>query len=216
MANTRRIKKESTSQMVLKAIKEDIFTKRLLPGQKITLGELAEQFGVSITPVREALLALEKEHLVKTTPYKETVVMGLDEKYIEDSYQIRGALEGFTVYEVCREQKDLSEVEERYQVMEQVMREERYGDYSAANRGFHEAIWRASDNMFVCDMLMPLWINNSTAVIKDVKSNAEVSFQEHTELMQLLRARDAQGARACMEHHISRSKEDFKRHFQNN
>lgn len=213
MKNLKPIEKQSTSKRVLMSLKEAIFTKKLLPGERITLNELASQLNVSITPVREALLILEQEQLVKITPHKETIILGIDEKYIHDYYSLRAVLEGFMVHQICVSNIDLEPIEKIYKEMEVIIETKDFAKYKQSNMDFHFAIWTAADNRFIDNILNPLWVNNSISVSSTTESNALQSFQEHKILMEAMRQRDAEKARTAMYEHIIRSMKDILTHF---
>src|SRR5439155_22324158 len=63
------------------------------PGERIKISETAEQFGVSAMPVREALRKLEGEGIVSITPNRGATVRPVDEKFIEDIFEVRTTLE---------------------------------------------------------------------------------------------------------------------------
>src|SRR5690606_27656832 len=76
-------------------IKRRIFEKRLLPGQRITASQVAEEIGTSVLPVREALLSLEAERLVTITPYVGAVVAWVAPQEIAEVISVLAVLEGY-------------------------------------------------------------------------------------------------------------------------
>ncbi|MEA1963561.1 MAG: GntR family transcriptional regulator, partial [Candidatus Aerophobetes bacterium] len=85
------------SEDVYEAIKRRLGDKDLKPGTKIKEEELAEELGVSRTPVREAISKLEREGLVEIIPRYGTFVANLSPEDIEEIYDLRGALEGLAI-----------------------------------------------------------------------------------------------------------------------
>ena len=84
----------SLEKFSYESIKEAILTFRLYPGQTLVEGELAHQLGISKTPVRDALLRLEKEGFIIKFPYKGYSVTEITRESIADMFEIRSALEG--------------------------------------------------------------------------------------------------------------------------
>ena len=82
---------------VYKELEKAILSGELAPGDSLVEMKLAAQMGVSRTPVREALLQLELENLVKHIPNRGAVVVGISEKDIEDIYTLRMRIEGLAV-----------------------------------------------------------------------------------------------------------------------
>jgi DNA-binding GntR family transcriptional regulator len=83
----------SLSEMVLDQIRELIVTGRLALGEQLSEGALAEQLGVSRTPVREAFLKLETENMVEVRPQRGTFVFYYDADQLRDISELRGVLE---------------------------------------------------------------------------------------------------------------------------
>ena len=79
--------------LVFEALKDAILTQKLHPGERLLESELADELGVSRTPVREAIRKLEQEGLVVMIPRKGAYVDGISLKDIHEVYEIRAALE---------------------------------------------------------------------------------------------------------------------------
>jgi len=99
---------------VYEAIKKRIIDLSLPPGEQLVEQRLAEGLGVSKSPVREALLRLEREGFVCTLPFKGRFVSGTTEKNIREIFQFREALEGFCFKMACRSfsEEEMQEVRE--------------------------------------------------------------------------------------------------------
>jgi DNA-binding GntR family transcriptional regulator len=89
--------KQTAQDVVLASMREAILTGELAPGTKLRQEKLAERFGTSRIPVREALRALEYEGLVRSSPYRGFTVTELDADDIEEVYDLRILLEGHAV-----------------------------------------------------------------------------------------------------------------------
>ena len=85
---------ELLSQKVSRILKERIIKGDLKPGEKLSENKIAEQLGVSRTPVREALQKLAAEGFVKVNPNLGMMVVGFSLEDIQEALQIRRALEG--------------------------------------------------------------------------------------------------------------------------
>lgn len=89
--------KATAQDHVLSSMREDILSGALAPGSRLRQEKLAERFGTSRIPVREALRALEYEGLVRSSPYRGFTVTELDADDIEEVYDLRVVLEGHAV-----------------------------------------------------------------------------------------------------------------------
>ena len=79
------------------ALRQAILDRTFDPGEPLTEGDLSRRFGVSRTPVREALAKLERDHLVRVVPKKGAFVRSLSHDEIRDLYQVREELEALAV-----------------------------------------------------------------------------------------------------------------------
>ena len=89
--------KQTAQDVVLASMRDAILSGELPPGTKLRQEKLAERFGTSRIPVREALRALEYEGLVRSAPYRGFTVTELDADDIEEVYDLRILLEGHAV-----------------------------------------------------------------------------------------------------------------------
>ena len=88
----------SLDKLAYEKIKEAILTFQFLPNDALVEGELASQLGISKTPVRDALMRLEKEGLVTRIPYKGTYVSDINNQDMANIFTIRIVLEGLAIH----------------------------------------------------------------------------------------------------------------------
>lgn len=93
----------SRSQLAYLSLRDDIFAFRLLPGDRFTEGDVAERFGISRTPVREALLRLQAEGLVRGYYRNGWEVVPIDLARFEALYDLRTQLETHAAVRLCQE-----------------------------------------------------------------------------------------------------------------
>ena len=91
---TARPDRRKMTDWVTEELREAIIELRLRPGDPLREAALAEQLGVSKTPLREAFARLEQEGLVETTSFKGAVVTGYSERDLNEIYELRALLEG--------------------------------------------------------------------------------------------------------------------------
>ncbi|RLA82489.1 MAG: GntR family transcriptional regulator, partial [Deltaproteobacteria bacterium] len=92
---------DTKSAAIYRFLKQDILNGRLRPGEKLVASKVAEAYGVSIIPVREALNRLRAEGLVTIIPHTGAYVTEIDLEDLKDLYPIRGVLEGFATRLAC-------------------------------------------------------------------------------------------------------------------
>ena len=196
-------------EQVASYLRKAILRREIPEGSVLTLEETARHMGVSATPVREALQLLASQGLVKLRPNKGAVVLGMDEKAIRDHFAVREILEREAAALAARPGSDLTEVEQVYAGMEKCMEEHRYGDYKHYNESFHMALWEAADNPKLARILASLWNGLSLGFLMTETDYAKISFFEHRQLMEALRAHDPEKARKLMDEHMERSMENI-------
>ncbi|MGP2528035.1 GntR family transcriptional regulator [Acidaminococcus sp. LBK-2] len=196
-------------EQVASYLRKAILRREIPEGSVLTLEETARHMGVSATPVREALQLLASQGLVKLRPNKGALVLGMDEKSIRDHFAVRKILEGEAAALAARPGSDLTEVERVYAGMEKCLEEHRYGDYKHYNESFHMALWEAADNPKLTQILASLWNGLSLGFLVTETDYAKISFFEHEQLMEALRAHDPDRARKLMDEHMKRSMENI-------
>ena len=176
------------------------------PGDRLVESELAERFGVSRTPVREALQRLETQGLLARDG-RSLIVASLDHDQMAELYVVRGALEGLAARLAARHA-----AEEEVAVLRALCQEDRalLGDPQAlarANRRFHHQIHLASHNRFLVQQLG--LVHRSMALMAETSLAAEGrgphALAEHEAIVAAIAARDGDAAEAALRSHISRA-----------
>lgn len=186
--------------MILEAI--DIGTYR--PGDRLVESELAERFGVSRTPIREALQRLETQSLL-VRDGRSLIVASLDHNQMAELYVVRGELEGLAARLAARH----ATAEEVRVLREMVDADNALaGNPNAlarANKRFHKQIHLASHNRYLVQQLdlvhrsMALMATSSLAV----EGRGEIAQAEHDRIVQMIEVRDEDGADEALRTHIS-------------
>ena len=186
--------------MILEAIDQGIFK----PGDRLVESDLADKFGVSRTPIREALQRLETQSLLARDG-RSLIVASLDHNQMAELYVVRTELEGLAARLAARH----ATVEE-ISVLQEMIDEDRalLGDPGAlarANRRFHTMIHRASHNRYLVQQLdlvhrsMALMATTSLAA----QGRGEIALGEHQAIVNAIKARDEDGANQALRDHIS-------------
>jgi len=129
-------------------LREDILDGSYKPGDRLKEAELAAKYGVSKTPVREALRYLERIGFVEIIPHTMVRVKKLRKKEVENLYSIETALEALAVREAIPNltKSQLKFLERYASLIEKSYRERNFRAYEEANIAFHSSFWRASEN----------------------------------------------------------------------
>ncbi|MGW2563315.1 GntR family transcriptional regulator [Streptomyces sp. NPDC001514] len=195
------------AERVYTHIKQAVLDRRYEGGTLLTEGELAEAVGVSRTPVREALLKLEMEGLLKLYPKKGALVLAVSAQEIADVVETRLLVEEFAVRKaVPAPPRLLARLEEL--LAEQKQRAEA-GDLAAVaatDRSFHAEIVRNAGNQILSrlyDQMRDRQLRMGVAVMHSHPDRIAKNIIEHAEILDRIRAGDAQGAAVCVRQHLS-------------
>ena len=205
--------KRLTSADAYAALREMILSFELYPGSRVTETELAEHFGVSRTPIREALQRLEHEGLLTIRPKQGCFIRSLDIEELSEYYQVRNALEMAAVESACIHMPT-SELESLAKQWDpaHIPRKLSAAAMDQLDESFHLALASGGRNMTLVRYLRE--ISSHISVIRrvdfDNRERITRTFREHSEIVQCLLQRDAVKARTLIKRHIIRSEEVAK------
>ncbi|WP_078500352.1 GntR family transcriptional regulator [Wenjunlia vitaminophila] len=200
--------KAPAAERVYLHVKKAVLDRTYEGGTLLTEGDLAEAVGVSRTPVREALLRLEAEGLLKLYPKKGALVTTVSAQEIADVVETRLLVEEHAVRKVVPAPARLLDR------LEGLLHEQRdragAGDlagFAVADRAFHAAIVRAAGNRILeqlYDQLRDRQLRMGVAVMHAEPDRVSRSLEEHTEILGSLRDGDAVTAAEQVRRHVSR------------
>lgn len=148
----------SLVEQISGVLKEAILEGILKGGEKLVETELKEKFGVSRSPIREALRDLEKKGLVEIFPRKGAFVRPISSKDIRENFPVRAVLEGLAAKEALErfEPDRLLEMEKAFQKMREAAQERDGRSYWEHHRLFHETFIQACGNQLLMGLLKDL------------------------------------------------------------
>ncbi|OEJ95359.1 GntR family transcriptional regulator [Streptomyces thermolilacinus] len=201
---------QPAAERVYAHVKEAVLDRRIEGGTLLTEGELAEAVGVSRTPVREALLKLEMEGLLKLYPKKGALVLAVSAQEIADVVETRLLVEEFAVRKaVPLPAPLLARLEELLTEQREHAREGDLRAVAVTDRCFHAEIVRHAGNQILSklyDQLRDRQLRMGVAVMEAHPDRVAKNIAEHAEILDALRAGDAEGAARCVRAHVSRVK----------
>ncbi|OCC11817.1 putative HTH-type transcriptional regulator YdfH [Streptomyces sp. PTY087I2] len=205
------LKRPPAAERVYTHIKEAVLDRRYEGGTLLTEGDLADAVGVSRTPVREALLRLEVEGLIKLYPKKGALVLAVSAQEIKDVVETRLLVEEFAARKAVPASPKL--IERLEQLLEEQRRLAEAGDLAAVavtDRCFHAEIVRYAGNEILSrlyDQLRDRQLRMGVAVMEAHPGRIEANITEHGELLAAIRAGDADGAALVVRRHVGRVRE---------
>ena len=195
----------SLSDQVFEHLESDILSGCYKRGDIVTELQLCAELGVSRTPIREALRRLFQEHLVEDTP-KGTMVLGITPKDYRDMSEIRLRIEDLAVKGFIdnADADSLKALNEAVEFQEFYLSREDVDQLKALDGRFHEIIYAGCGSMILRDTLSPLHkkIQQYRRNALRTPERATHSVQEHRQILEAIRAKDADLAAARMRDHI--------------
>lgn len=196
--------------MVFDVLMNAIMQGQLSPGERLLEVQLADEMGVSRTPVREAIRRLELEGFVVMVPRKGAYVAGLSVDDVESVYEIRTALETLAVRLAAQrmEAEDYRQLDELAEQMKATWQERNVDQWVALDARFHELLYTFSRNERLVQMMSNIMEQLSRYRIISL-ANVEVrqnSLAEHQKVIEALKRRDSEQAAAAAALHIENTK----------
>jgi DNA-binding GntR family transcriptional regulator len=188
-------------------IRELIEHGSLVAGEKISEKQLCETFGISRTPLREALKVLTSEGLVEILPNRGARVSRLSLSDVKHTYDVMAALEGLAGEAACYRLNDeeLAALCELHQKMVDYYERKDLQAYFQANQQIHERILLASGNPILLEMY-----NNLSQRVKRIRYTMEMNedfwrkaVNDHEEMIDALRDRDGKRLGNILRGHLS-------------
>ena len=186
----------TAQETVLGSLRSDILTGRLGPGDQVVQELLAERYGVSRVPIREALKTLESEGQVVYFPHRGYFVAELSVADLLEVYRLRAILEAEAIRQAVPT-LGLDDVEALAELMAEIESAAAQGDViamTAANRRFHFALFDAAGLPRLSRILHQLWEATDAyrALYFQGAENRDRVAREHARMLSALRKRDAE------------------------
>lgn len=176
---------------------------RLSPGDRLRETEIAERFGVSRTPVREAIRKLEADGIVTHVPRQGASIRTLEYAEVMDLYEMRAVLEGTAARLAARAGSDI-EIEELFDMNQTLADVGSTPEAFELNRQFHAAVLDAAKNRFltrsITSLQKALMILGPTTLSEP--DRVAKAVEEHFGVLGAIKSRDGERAEAAMRAHI--------------
>jgi DNA-binding GntR family transcriptional regulator len=200
-------------QEVAERLRQRIYSYDLKPGEWIDEQALAESFGISRTPLREALKVLHSEGLVVLKPHRGCFVAELTEQDLDEIFPVMALLEGRCAYDAARKAtpQDLKRLDDLHAKLEKFAVAGDIGRYFEQNYLFHEAVQKLAGN---------LWLQKTAGDLRkfmklmrgrqlNLPGRLQASLKEHRLLMAAFHNQNPAAAEKIMHDHIMAQRQAF-------
>lgn len=201
-----RIARTALYEEVAELLRQQIYAHELNPGAWIDEQALADRFGISRTPMREALKVLASEGLVRLEPRRGCYVAELSEQDLDDIFPVMALLEGRVAFEAASKASaaDLARLADLHDKLEQHAAANDADRFFEVNQAFHNTLQEIAGNRWLKQM-----IDDARRVIKLTRRDSlrlegrlKQSLAEHRAILKALKARDADAAGRAMHDHL--------------
>ena len=201
-----RIAPTALYQEVAERLRQRIFAHELTPGDWIDEQKLAEQYGISRTPLREALKVLAAEGLVDLKPRRGCYVTEISRQDIDDIFPLMAMLEGRCAFIAVQLAKpaDIRDLKAIHEKLELAAKESRIDAFFEANQEFHRRIQELTNNRWLLSVIQDLRkvLKLSRLHSLSLEGRLQQSLEEHRIIMAAFEAGDAEKAEKSMHDHL--------------
>ena len=209
--------RKSLGEHVFESLKQAIIQDNITAGEWLVESHIAETLGISRTPVREAIHKLEREGLIERQPRGGFTVLGLNRSDIEETFGIRSVLEGYAARLAAKKHKkeELKPLEKKIKEFQNALDRKKMKDLPAINTEFHDLLYALSKSPKLIGIINGLrdQIYRFRKMNLKEEKFAATSNQDHIQMLQSIRKRNAEGAERLTREHILEGREIVLREF---
>src|SRR5215211_3398987 len=195
--------------VALDLIRDAIVSGQIPAGSRLILEDLAQQFSLSMTPIREALRVLEAEGFISQSPHKGAIVTPMDQEEIRELYATRGGMEAMVTRQAVPKltAADLAAMEDLIHRMEDVQ-----GDWDlflSRDKEFHLVLYQAAGSQRWLETIETLWRRCTRYMVASTAMSGAVDaiHADHWDLLSACRAGDVERASATTVDHLMHSRD---------
>ncbi len=198
---------ESMREYIIRVLKHNIINLNLKPGQNISEAEIAEQLGVSRTPVREAFITLSHESLLEVYPQKGTYISFIDLNLVEEARFLRLTLEKAIVRLACNflTAQYIEELEENLHRQEFYLTNSNSSKLLELDNQFHRIIFKAckKERIFILIESVNTHFDRVRMLRLTASLKVDKILSEHHEILSAIKEKDAEKSEKIIETHLT-------------
>ena len=210
----RKLSNNKLKTQVYDEILKKIVYNQYSPGDKLFINDIADNLGVSNTPVREALEALKNDGLLVKQPYKSFTVKEHTIDQIKDIYELSASIESYTCKLAAEriDEKELNKLIELHKKAKEYVDNCEMEKYKKYDKEFHFMIVKASKNNYLIDIYKNIRLELSlfSYQVLDICDRIQESYKAHKKILEYIKNSNAENACALMEEHMLSSWKKFK------
>lgn len=185
---------QTLREKILENIRDAILKGSLKAGERVSEPDLAERYGISRTPIREAFRQLESEGYLTVVPRKGAVVTALSERDVEEFYSIKSILEGYAARLAATNltEKELDRLETINSRLERLATAGDVKTFFRVHNEFHELFIKASGNEKLLELIQQLLkkFDRLRVASLSLPGRMEISVKEHDKIIEAFKNHD--------------------------
>jgi DNA-binding GntR family transcriptional regulator len=185
-------------EKILEHIRDAIISGSLKAGSKVSEPELADRYGISRTPIREAFRQLESEGYLTVIPRRGAVVSEFSQKDVEDFYAIKSILEGYAARQACMKltDKELDKLQANNDRLAELADHNDIKTFFKIHNDFHDMFIKAADNEKLRELITSVVARFQRLRFTSLSlpGRMKIVIQEHGKIIEAFRRRDAETA----------------------
>lgn len=198
--------KYSLGSRVFNRLREEILNGKYKEKDELKEAAVAEELGVSRTPVREAFRQLELEGLIRIVPNKGAYVTGISSADVADIYEIRSLLEGLCAKWATKKitKAAIEEMEETILLSEFHLAKENFEQLTELDNRFHMQLYEACESKMLIHLLKDFhqYVQKERQKTLSDKARSRAAVAEHKSIMEAIRDGNAELAEKLADEHI--------------
>jgi DNA-binding GntR family transcriptional regulator len=196
---------------VIEELRQAILSRKLKPGERLVEGRLADEFGVSRNPVREAIRVLASEGLVEVTARRGASVISMSDEEARETIEVRALLEGQNARLAARRRDEdvLRRIEAVLRQGTEAVAAKRYDLLPALNQQFHQELAAAGRNRVLADLLKRLRERTAMLFSPTDPVRQARNWEEHAGILRAIIDGDERAAAARATEHVMQAGAHF-------
>ncbi|MBI4745133.1 MAG: GntR family transcriptional regulator [Deltaproteobacteria bacterium] len=186
---------QTLRERIVNILRESILKGTLKPGERVAESDLAEKYGISRTPIREAFRQLETEGFLKVIPRRGAEVTSLTEEDVREFYEVKSLLESYAAKVATDRlnEKDIKRLEMLNSSMERFARNDDIKGFFKADNDCHDIFIQKCGNDKLCNIIQNLLQQFQRFRIASfvIKGRMEVSVDQHKDIIKACCDRDS-------------------------
>lgn len=191
-------KHQTLREKILENIRDAIISGTLKAGSRVSEPDLAERYGISRTPIREAFRQLESEGFLTVIPRRGAVVSEFSQKDVEEFYAIKSILEGYAARRACAKltRQQLERLQSINDRLSELAEQNDIKTFFKIHGDFHDLFIKAADNEKLRELITSLVTRFQRLRLMSLSlpGRMRISVQEHEKIIDAFSRKDAEAA----------------------